>query len=526
MTFVSEQQKMSSKWVEGGKQQAGTNANQPAAAAIPPPLWLSIALITSQSFVFGFEISALNTAIVTGDEKKVSSCFDGSDTTCPAGSIYRDLNLSTIEISLATSLLIVGAWIGCLAASKPSEVYGRKKTLLWNNIILIAGAIFAASGNTVLLYIGRFVSGLGVGVASVVVPVLLSELASAENRGIVTTFHQVTLTFAILFAGLLGYGLVTFVVHGWQYLLSFAAVPPLLMLLFSSKVPESPKWLVNQGRIEDAVSVLQMVRPANHNSVAETDGIIDDSRGDVTSSVTWSELFVYKNAVLIGCALTFFQAFTGINSVVYYSTTIFGFAGFSQAILATASFGVVNFLSTVWSASLVDKMGRKILLFWGTVIMMGGLVVLSSVLLAGTGSSTGFIAVVALLVYVFGFAIGQGAVIWVMMSELMPTRVRTKAVSLFLCISWGSNLVVGLVTLTAINKLGGVRDDMSDDEETQAEKQGVAYLYLVFASVCLVANLFIHFLVPETKGQTPSALQQGGGGVQNPLLYSSVRDYA
>jgi len=484
------------------------------------PLWASIAAITSQSFVFGFEISALNTSIVTGDAKKGSACFDGTDETCPVGSLYRDLNLSTIEVSLATSLLIVGAWIGCLAASRPSEVYGRKKALLWNNALLILGAGFAASGNAVLLYIGRFISGLGVGVSSVVVPVLLSELASPENRGIVTTFHQVTLTFAILFAGLLGYGLVTYVDHGWQYLLAFAAVPPALMLAFSSHVPESPKWLVNQGRIEDAVSVLQMVRPVDHNSVAETDSIIDDSRGDVTSSVTWAEVFLYKKAVLIGCALTFFQAFTGINSVVYYSTTIFGFAGFSQAILATASFGVVNFLSTVWSASLVDKMGRKGLLFWGTVIMMGGLVVLSSVLLSdgsSASSSSGLVAVIALLVYVFGFAIGQGAVIWVMMSELMPTRVRTKAVSLFLCISWGSNLVVGLTTLTAINELGGVTGSMTDDEETAAEKKGVAYLYLVFASVCLVANLFIHFLVPETKGKTPSALQ-GGAGVQNPLL--------
>jgi MFS family permease len=189
-------------------------------------LWLAAALITSQSFVFGFSISALNTAIVTGDNKKGSSCFDVTDESCPPVSLYRDLNLSTLEVSFATSLLIVGAWIGCLAASKPTEVYGRKNTLLWNNVVLIFGAVFAASGNYVLLYIGRLVSGLGVGVSSVVVPVLLSELASVDNRGVVTTLHQVSLTFAILFAGLLGYGLVTYISHGWQYLLSFAAVPP------------------------------------------------------------------------------------------------------------------------------------------------------------------------------------------------------------------------------------------------------------------------------------------------------------
>lgn len=482
---------------------------------ITRPMWIAACLITCQSFVFGFEISALNTCIVTGVQKKGSSCYDGTDATCPAGSIYRDLNLSTIEVSVATSLLVIGAWVGCLAASKPSEFYGRKNTLMWNNMLLITGAVFASSGNYVLLYIGRFVSGLGVGAASVVVPVLLSELASPENRGIITTLHQVSLTFAILVAALLGYGLVTYADHGWQYTLSFAAIPPFIMLFLGYLIPESPKWLVNQGRIEDAVAVLQTIRPDGHNSVAETDSIIEDNRSDATNTVTWTEVFEYKKAVLIGCALMFLQSFTGINSVVFYSTTIFGFAGFSQAILATASFGVVNFLSTVWSATLVDKMGRKRLLFGGTIIMMIALLVLSPVLLSN-GSSSGIVAVIALLIYVFGFAMGMGAVIWVMMSELLPTRVRTKAISLFLCISWGSNLIIGLVTLTAINVMGGVRDGMTDDEESHAEKKGVAFLYLFFAAMCLVANLFIYFYVPETKGKTPSAFLSD---IQSPLLY-------
>jgi sugar porter (SP) family MFS transporter len=488
-----------------------------APAKIPPAMWVAVWLITLQSFVFGYEISALNTCLVTGEDKRGSSCHDGSDVTCPTGSIFRDLNLSTLEVSLATSLLVVGAWVGCLAVSRPSEAYGRKAVLMWTNFVFIAGTLFVASGVAILLYIGRFICGLGVGATSVLVPVLLSELASAEHRGIITTLHQVALTFAILISALLGYGLVTFVPHGWQYTLAFSGVPPLVMLIFRAKIPESPKWLVHQGRIEDAVAVLQIVRPVDHNAVAETDSIIEDSRGDAVSSVTWAEVFAYKRAVIIGCLLTFFQAFTGINSVVFYSTTIFGFAGFSQAILATASFGVVNFVSTVWSASLVDKMGRKKLLLGGTIVMLIGLLVLSPVLLTSDGSVSGLIAVLALLVYVFGFAIGMGAVIWVIMSEMIPTRVRTKAVSLFLCISWGSNLIIGLVTLTAIDVMGGVTSSMTDDQQSQAEKVGVAYLYLFFAGMCVISILFIVFMVPETKGKTPSALQ-GGTSIDSPLL--------
>jgi len=157
--------------------------NSTSSSIITPRMWFAVSLITAQSFVFGFEISALNTAIVTGDANSGSSCFDGSDKTCPKGSIYQILNLSTLEVSLATSLLIVGAWIGCMVASGPSETYGRKPTLMWNNVLLITGAVAAASGNAPLLYVGRVISGLGVGITSVTVPVLLAEVASAETRG-------------------------------------------------------------------------------------------------------------------------------------------------------------------------------------------------------------------------------------------------------------------------------------------------------------------------------------------------------
>jgi hypothetical protein len=149
--------------------------------------------------------------------------------------------------------------------------------------------------------------------------------------------------------------------------------------------------------------------------------------------------------------------------------------------------------------------------------MLIGLLVLSPVLLTSDGSVSGLIAVLALLVYVVGFAIGMGAVIWVIMSEMIPTRVRTKAVSLFLCISWGSNLIIGLVTLTAIDVMGGVTSSMTDDQQSQAEKVGVAYLYLFFAGMCVVSILFIVFMVPETKGKTPSALK-GGTAMDTPLL--------
>ena len=146
---------------------------------------------------------------------------------------------------------------------------------------------------------------------------------------------------------------------------------------------------------------------------------------------------------------------------------------------------------------------------------MFSLVLLSGILLADVDNTIqGFIAVIAVLIYVAGFAIGFGAVVWTVMSEIMPTRLRMKAVSLFLSINWASNLVIGLVTLSAIDGLGGVRSDMDDDESENAQKTGVGALYLIFAGITATAIVFLHVLVPETKGKNPEDLVT----VNQPLL--------
>lgn len=214
-------------------------------------------------------------------------------------------------------------------------------------------------------------------------------------------------------------------------------------------------------------------------------------------------MFVWKKSVIIGSGLMFIQAMTGINSVIFYSTTIFGFAGFKDSILATASVGAVNVLTSVLATTLVETMGRRTLLLIGTSIMLVSLLVLSMILWHGGGigeSSQGLVAVVAVLVYIFGFAIGLGSVCWAVMTEIMPTRLRTKAVSLFLSLNWGANLIVGLVTLTAIDFCGGVQHGMNEDEKSNAEKIGVAIVYFIFAAITFVGLVFIYTLVPETKG--------------------------
>lgn len=469
-------------------------------------LWYSVGVITLQSFLTGYSIVALNPAMVLGSSNSAEACYSGEDATCPPGSIYRDISLTTIDSSLATSLLIAGGFVGALLSGRPMDYYGRRLTLLYNNLLFIIGTslccFFATKGT---LFAGRLISGVGMGFSSVAVPVLLSEIAEERNRGVVTIMHQGMITLGILVGGLVPLGFVSNVSQGWRYCQALAFIPALSVYGGQHLIPESPKWLIGKDRIDEAKVILKCLRGTSEHEM-ESEILTLKTEAQTQSSakpVSWSEVFSNPEPVVIGCALNFMQAFTGVNSVVMYSTTIFGFAGFNDSILATGLFGIVNFSATMISANITDRYGRKVLLMSGTCLMFISLVALSSSLLGGEGGAIAIVAVVSVLTYISGFAIGLGAVVWPMLSELMRNRVRGKAVSLFLGVNWCSNFVVAMCTLLAINSLGGVTDSMTDEEASFAKKKGVGYLYLVFSCITFVSAAYIAIKVPETKGKVP-----------------------
>lgn len=496
----------------------------------------------------------MNSCLLLGDQGNGADCYNGSDNTCPVGTIYKDLNLSDLDAQLATSLTVLGAWVGSMFASRPAGIYGRRYTLLFNTIFFFIGTAASSSGDYYALFIGRFICGIGVGVASSVAPTLLSEIASDDTKGVITTLCQVMVTAAIFLAAVVAYGFVTYVPHGWQYVLGLGCAPAVVFVMFFKYVPESPKWLVSKNRIEEAYKTLASIRPDNYDQVLLRDeienmikdnvhneainsaklpdsklikggsgvaaGVVSGARSNANEA-SWSDVFVYKKAVIIGCGLMFFQTMTGINTVIFYSTTIFTFAGFQQGILGTSAVTLTNCIATVFAAYYVDKVGRKFLMNVGTATMLVALIVLSSVLISIQGDSgpvQGIVAVLAILVYIIGFAIGLGAAIWVLMSEIMPTRLRSKAMSLFLSINWGFNFLIGLLTLTSINALGGVNSSMSNDEEKKAQKNGVAILYFIFAAFCVLCLSFLNFYVPETRGKSPDELNDS---IENPMFSSA-----
>lgn len=480
-------------------------------------MWLVTLLVSIPAFLYGYVTAALNAAMITGDANSQGNCFhdiDDEDPGCPPGTIYNDILLTTFEAQLATSLVVVGGWIGSMTGGPLSDTYGRRHITLVNNWFFIIGGAMCSISNKWLLYFGRLIAGLGVGIECVVVPILLAEIATPATRGTITTVHQLLLTFGIFFVGILGYGLVTYVDHGWVYIQACSTIPALLMLLLSVYVPESPKWLIQKNRKEDAKIVLLDLRGHDANVEEEIneikeeikqDNVVTDIHGNVVNDdATWADVFACRFQMLVGIGLGIIAAATGINAIIFYSTQVFAFAGFDEAILATASVGAVNLLATALATYVIDVLGRKQLLEIGTGLMTVSLLVLALILLSNLSENVqGALAVITVLMYVTGFAIGIGAVMWVMMCEILDQRVRSKAFGLFISINWGINLVIGLVTLSAIDLLGGRSSGMDDDEEAKAEKNGVAYLFVIFGGICFLSQVFVRFYVPETKGKIP-----------------------
>eukprot|EP01039_Chlorochromonas_danica_P003073 gene3073-3356_t len=538
---------------------------------ITPGIWKAASVITLQSFLYGYLLACFNPCLVTGDNNKGSDCYDGTDSSCPPGTVYKDMDLSTLDASLATAMLVIGAWAGSVISSTPSELWGRKRVLIYNSAFFIVGAaISSCSHEKVALFLGRLVSGFGVGIASGVPPVLLSELATDATRGTVTTLHQVMLTLGIFIAGLISYGLAVYVPHGWQYVQGFSGIPAILFLLLQGVVPESPKWLVSMhaktshspitppdssrstsyapldaavcynhdgettlaapsppSSIDDSLSlsyykqaaeVLRFVRPAGESIDDELSQLVLAAKqSGQAEEVSWSELLACWRGVVVGGGLLSAQALTGINSVTFYSTTVFSLAGFDQSVIATVCVGLVQVIMVIVVTYLIDRMGRTFFLKLGVSIMLICLLTISIILLVPIpGVIQGIIAVIALLIYVAGFSLGLGAVVWSVMSEIMPMRVRMKAVSLFMQMNWCSNLLISLLTLIAINGLGEVKSSMDDDEEADAQKKGVAYLYFIFAGITAVTLVFVVTYVPETKGMNPEEEYNQKHEIQQP----------
>ena len=397
--------------------------------------------------------------------------------------------LSPFVEGIIVSTLLVGAVVGALSGGPLSDRVGRRPTALLAAVIFGLGALAVAFAPSVAFIIfGRFLLGLGVGLASMIVPLYIAEIAPAERRGALVSLNQLMITIGILLSYIVG--VIFTPIEGWRYMFGVALIPALILGIGMFMLPESPRWLFEHGQIAKARTVLSRSRSPEEvdQEFREMEEIKELE--EEQARVSYKELLApyVRPALIIGIGLAIFQQITGINTVIYYAPTILQNVGFSEggAIAATAvGVGLVNVGFTILAVRIIDRAGRRPLLIIGLIGMIISLALLGLVFALGaTSGAAGLLATVCLGLYIASFAISLGPVFWLMISEIYPLRIRGTAMSVASIANWGSNWLVALTFPVLLATFGG------------------AGSFWLFAGLGIVAWFFVYFRVPETKGRS------------------------
>lgn len=388
----------------------------------------------------------------------------------------------------------LAALVGGVIGGPLIEYLGRKSTIMATAVPFFLGwTLIAVAVNKAMVFAGRAVCGFCVGIVSLVFPVYLGETLQPEVRGALGLLPTAFGNTGILLAYLVGTYL------DWSQLAYFGAVLPLPFLLLMIFTPETPRWYVTKGRAEDARKALQWLRGKNINVDKEFRELTrSQAESDRTGGNACRQLFSrkYMPAVLISLGLMFFQQFSGINAVIFYAKTIFKDSGSTiDENLSSVIIGVVNFVSTFIATAIIDRLGRKILLYISSVSMIITLIGLGAYFYVKDVAKVdvtacGWLPLACLVIYVLCFSIGFGPIPWLMLGEILPSKIRGTAASLATGFNWAC---VFLVTKTFQN----IKDAI--------DMYGTVWLFAVF---CLFGLFFVIFCVPETRGKSLEEIEK------------------
>lgn len=412
----------------------------------------------------------------------------GYDTGVISGAILfinRDFALPTQLQEFTISVVLIGCIAGAAAAGWLADRIGRRRTLLLAGVIFILGALISAlTPDETILLVGRFVVGLGIGFSSVVAPLYISEVAPKDVRGALVSLYQFAITIGILGAYVVDYALA--LSGNWRLMLGIAIVPSLVLVIGMFVMPETARYLFKIGRDAAAREELLRMYGAGDGPAQEETSIRESLALEGGGKL--SDLFSTRGvrlALFIGVTLAVLQQVTGINTVIYYGPQIFQLAGISSnsaSILAETLVGTVNCLSTLIAIFFVDRIGRKPLLYAGVSGMFVGLAALAYAFaqprLSGSLST---IALYSMMLYVGCFAFSLGPILWLLISEIFPLRLRGLGMSVSTLANWVGNFVVSQFFLTMLAKLG------------------TSLTFATYAVLCLVTIFFVRTMVPETK---------------------------
>ncbi|APC96448.1 sugar porter family MFS transporter [Francisella frigiditurris] len=400
--------------------------------------------------------------------------------------IAQTFDLNIDQQGHVSGVLLVGAALGALVSGFLSKKFGRRK------VLLIAAAIFSVftivgifAPNYEIFISSRFVLGNAVGIASFIAPLYLSEISPKKFRGALIAMYQLMITIGLFLVFLTNSALEH--THSWRMMLVVLAVPSILMFLGCLSLPRSPRWLVLKGKDEEAEFVLKKIRLCEVAAARELEEIKQTThKGEKVFSLLKHKFFI--KIVLLGIALQAFQQFTGMNAFMYYSSDIFGMAGFTNPATSTIVIGLLNMLTTFLAIRYVDKFGRKPILYFGLTLLITSCLVVGVIFKTHfmygepmmLSESLQWVALIFCLLFIFGFAISMGPVVWILCAEIQPVEGRDFGVTASTMANWICNAIIGNFALTWLTFYP-------------------ANTFFGFAISCLICVVFVKFFVPETK---------------------------
>lgn len=426
-------------------------------------------IVALGGFLFGFD-----TAVISGAEQAIQSQWKLTDT----------------MIGQVVAMGLYGTVIGALVAGFLADRYGRKYILICISILYLLSAIGSALAPEVYsLMAFRLLGGLGVGASSVVAPMYISEIAPPEKRGRLTALFQFNLVVGILLAYISNFLIGNPGEMGWRFMLGVEVIPAIAFVLFIFTVPRSPRWLVTKlGDKVEALRVLQLIDASKANLILSE---IEDTN-TIKEPTGLRHFFSgkYNFPILLAFLFAFFNQVSGINAVIYYAPRIFKMTGMAvdTSLLSSAGIGFVNLVFTLIGLALIDKLGRRFLMYVGS---LGYIISLSMVSVAFyTASFDGFMVPIWLFVFIASHAIGQGAVIWVFISEVFPNEVRGFGQSLGCGTHWVLAAIIAGIFPYVVGLIGG------------------GPIFAIFAVMMVLQLLFVWRMMPETKGVSLELLEK------------------
>ena len=395
------------------------------------------------------------------------------------------------------SMALWGTVLGSIFGGIPTEKYGRKKVLFWIGILFAIsafGSAFATDPYTFSFF--RFMGGVGIGVSSVVAPTYISEISTAATRGKLTAMYQFNIVFGILIAFLSNYFLQGVGgINDWRWMLGVLAIPALIYTIMVSGVPESPRWLISKKKDVDAAKKI-MASIGVEDIEGEVAAVIKSNQHE-TLAPNASQFFNSKHSKIIWLAffIAFFNQLSGINFILYYAPEILSLIGLAakESLLNSIAIGGTNLLFTFVGLYLIDRVGRKTLMIIGSI---GYIISLSMVAYAfNTQAGPGFL-MVFLLLFIASHAVGQGAVIWVFISEIFPNKIRAMGQSFGASVHWVFAAIITLVTPLFLNETDGILKD----------KPWIIFAFL--AAMMVLQLIWVLTKMPETKGVSLEELEK------------------